>query len=185
MPSSFADRLWWARHKAGLGATRLARLVGCSQSLISGLERNNAERSKLNNKFAHALKVDPTWLAHGVVDRAPADFDEAMAKKGREGMATEPASIVRLPTSPAASQQPRWNEGSPGEPLAPLAGADAMMKELMNLFMDFARLAGPERALKLLETFKHVAALVSFEQGGEGHQHVMGASDQRNEGTNH
>lgn len=182
MPSSFADRLWWARHRAGLGATRLARLVGCSQSLISGLERNNAEKSRLNNKFAQALKVDQTWLAHGVADRAPPDFDETVAKRGREGMGAEPTSLVRLP--PVVAAAPRWSEPGAGEPLAPLAGADAMMKELVNMFMDFVKLAGPERATKLLEMLKHVASLVSFEQGhGEGQQNVVGAGHQRHKGA--
>ncbi|HEV2547513.1 MAG TPA: helix-turn-helix domain-containing protein [Stellaceae bacterium] len=158
--STFADRLWWARHKAGLGATRLARAVKCSQSLISSIERNNAKRSKLNNKFAHALGVDPTWLAHGVADRAPAGFDPEAARKGRESQGSGAGPVVRMPT-------PAWAGESPlAEPLAPLTGADAMMKQLVNLFYDFAREAGGERSIKLLDTLRHVAELLAFEESG-------------------
>lgn len=163
MPSSFADRLWWSRHKAGLGATKLARQVGCAQSLISSLERTNAEKSKLNNAFAKALHVDPTWLAHGVDDRAPAGFDEVYARRGRESMGKDVPSVgtVRLP------EAPRWNDV---EPLASPTGADAMMKGLVNQFMDFARLAGQERTLKLLETLKHLAMVLDAEDAGREQQ---------------
>lgn len=172
--SSFADRLWWARHRAGLGATRLARLVACSQSLISSLERNNAEKSRLNNAFAKALKVDATWLAHGIADRAPPDFDAAAARKGREGMGDAPPSVVRLPVAPA--EPPRW-AGEEAEPLAPLTGADAMMKGLVNAFMDFCTAAGVERALRLLDTLRHVAAL---SQEGARQNQVAGTNERDN-----
>lgn len=182
MPSSFADRLWWARHKAGLGATKLARAVKCSQSLISGLERNNAERSAKNNEFAKVLQVDANWLAFGTPGKAPPDFNEDDARRGREGMGRNSATTVRLP--PAES--PRWAapEATPvGEPLAPLTGADAMWTKLTNLIMEFARTAGVERALALRELIPHIVAIVSFEKG-EGQQQVVG-SDERNHRSNH
>jgi transcriptional regulator with XRE-family HTH domain len=171
MASSFADRLWWSRHRAGLGATRLARSVGCSQSLISGLERTNAERSKLSNKFAEVLQVDPTWLAFGNSKKAPPDFDEAAAKHGRENMGTgaEQSSVVRMPRADA----PRWTaEDVPSSlPLAPLEGADAMMKDLTNMFLAFARSAGAERArLLLAHALPHLVELVAFEEANRQEQ---------------
>lgn len=173
--STFADRLWWARHKAGLGATRLARKAGCSQSLISSLERNNATGSKLNVKFAHALGVDPHWLANGGTHNRPTGFDPDTARKGRENQGSGTGPVIRMPT-------PAWaGDSHPlAEPLSPLAGADAMMKGLVNQFMDFARLAGAERAVKLLDTLRHVADLLAFQEA-HGKQELSGAS---NEGNN-
>jgi hypothetical protein len=177
--STFADRLWWARHRAGLGATRLARLVGCSQSLISSLERNNAEKSRLNNKFADALNVDPTWLAYGVEDRTPTGFDPTEARHGREAMGSgtdmSPVNVVRLP-------EPRWASDSGSAAAAPsLVGADAMQKQLVALFMDYARLAGQERTIMFLVTLQHIAKLVAFEEA-EG-QDKVGAVDKGDNGT--
>ncbi len=182
MPSTFADRLWWSRHRAGLGATRLARLVKCSQSLISALERNNAEKSKLSNDFAKVLKVDPTWLAFGVTDRAPPGFDEETARRGRMGQAVEPGVVGEA----GALAEPRWAEPlrpPASEPLAPLTGADALMKGLVNSFMDFARLAGTERAIKLLETFRHIVGLVSHEETLG--QDQVGSTDQGHNRAGH
>jgi len=147
--------------------------------LISSLERNNAEKSKLSNKFAHVLKVDPTWLAFGSPDRAPPDFDEGVARKGRETMGKEPPTVVRMPSA----EPPRWAADSAGEALAPLTGADAMMKQLVAMIMDFTRLAGPERALALRGVIEHIVAIVSFEQAG-GEQNI-GAPNQRNDSANH
>lgn len=182
--STFADRLWWARHKAGLGATRLARLVGCSQSLISSLERTNAEKSKLNNKFADALNVDQTWLAYGVEDRAPAGFDPDEARRGRESMSTsggDAVNIVRLP-NPSPAGEPRWASfGDPAPPPAPLVGADALQKRLMTDFMDYARLAGPERTAMFLMTLDQVSKLVAFQTAGG--QDKVGSADQGDEGA--
>jgi transcriptional regulator with XRE-family HTH domain len=181
MSSSFADRLWWSRHRAGLGATRLARIVGCSQSLISSLERNNAEKSKLSNKFASALQVDPTWLAFGDPKKAPPDFDENFARKNRENMGTDPQSVVRMPRDiPSAdnTRPPRWSaEDVPDVlPLGPLEGADAMMKDLTNMFLAFARAAGAERARLLLShALPHLVELVAFEEANR--QEQVGKTD--------
>lgn len=170
--STFADRLWWARHRAGLGATRLARAAGCSQSLISSLERNNAEQSKLAGKFAEVLGVDPIWLAHGLEERAPPEFSPTEARRGREAMgAGERPNVVRLKPPPAAVD-PRWA----AEALAqhpPLTGADKLQKELVAGFMDYARDAGPERTAMFLKTLAHVAELVAWQNEAravdEGH----------------
>jgi hypothetical protein len=169
--STFADRLWWARHRAGLGATRLARIVGCAQSLISGLERNNAERSKLNNKFADALKVDRNWLAYGT-GVAPEGFDPEQARKGRENMSTDGASVVALPLRRVGGQNME----------APVAtSADAMMDEMISLFLRFARAAGPERTKALVGSLDHLANNVVFKEA-EG-QHDGRAVHERNKRT--
>ena len=160
MPSSFADRLWWSRHRAGLGATKLARLVGCAQSLVAHIENQNAEKSQFNNEFAKALHVDPTWLAHGVADRAPQGWDEEEARGRGKHKGLRPVR-VQLP-----SEAPRWAQDEHAQPLAPLTGADAMMKGLIADFMDFAKLAGPERAVALLTTLRHVADLMSAKEAG-------------------
>lgn len=171
MPSSFADRLWWARHNAGLGATKLTRLVGCAQSLVSHIENQNAEKSHFNNEFAKALKVDPTWLAYGNPDRAPEGFDEEAARKRGKGIRPNP---VQPPQS-----SPRWAVDSVAEPLAPLTGADAMMKGLVTQFMDFVRLAGAERARALLTTLDHVAGLITHESV-IGHDKIANSHERDN-----
>ena len=160
METTFADRLWWSRHKAGLGATRLARIVECSQSLISGLERNNAKKSQLTNKFAAALSVDATWLAFGNPDRAPPDFDGEMARRGRLTMGSERQAAVRLPTAPLPEpSMPRWME-----PTTPPISADALWKRLLNTFMDYAALVGQERAKRALDALRNAAAPMFYEE---------------------
>jgi transcriptional regulator with XRE-family HTH domain len=169
MISTFADRLWWARHKMGLGATRLARLVGCSQSLISSLERANADKSKLTNKFADALNVDPTWLAFGIEEKAPPKFDPEYARKGRENMSRGGGGLVRLPTT--SDDTPLWASDSTPEPLSPLTDVDALENLLVSKFHSYARIAGPERTALFLTTLDHVAKLVAFNgTGGEDQQ---------------
>jgi transcriptional regulator with XRE-family HTH domain len=153
MGSTFADRLWWARHRAGLGATRLARAVGCSQSLISALERNNAEQSKLNNKFAQALGVDPAWLAHGLPDRAPGNFDEAQARRGREAQGQEPARVVRLP--PAEVSAP-WHVDHSDE-LTP--SLDQMKRRMVDQFIEFLRAGGAGQAPQFIDKLRTLAEL--------------------------
>jgi hypothetical protein len=124
------------------------------------LERNDATGSKLNNKFAQALGVDPTWLAHGVPDRAPPGFDGDTARKGRENQGSGTGPVVRMPT-------PAWagNHGDTlAEPLQPLVGADAMQKQLVGLFYDYVPLAGIERSIKLLDTLRNIIDLLAFEE---------------------
>lgn len=168
--STFADRLWWARHKAGLGATRLARLAHCSQSLISGLERNNADKSKFATKFAQVLKVDQNWLAFGTPSKAPPDFDPEVARKGRESQGDVPATAVRLPSShgPAWATDSAPDSGAP--PLEVPTGPDALMRQLMDLFMRFTKLAGADRAIKLLDALRQLVPLVTQEEVGGQHK---------------
>lgn len=156
MTSIFADRLWWARHRAHLGATKLARLVGCAQSLISSLERNNAEKSKLNDRFAKALKVDPTWLAFGTEGRAPEGFDEDAARRGR--MKGERTNVVSLETVPGRFGEPVR------EPRDTLVDEAQMRSALVDRFMAYARCVGAERAEKALEMFRHAVSIVAIER---------------------
>jgi transcriptional regulator with XRE-family HTH domain len=177
--STFADRLWWARHRAGLGATRLARMVGCAQSLISSLERNNAGKSKLSNKFAEALNVDPTWLAFGVEDRAPHDFTAENARRGREGMlrgdpASVPANVVRLPPRDSA---PRWTIDTPVP-----TSADGLQSRLLEVFSAYAEDAGEEVTAMFLETLQHLAKTIAFKNARRQDQ-IRAADERHNRGA--
>lgn len=179
MPSSFADRLWWARHNAGLGATKLTRQVGCAQSLVSHIENQNAEKSHFNNQFAKVLNVDPTWLAYGNPERAPEGFDEEVARKRVSGTRPNPVSMPKGRQPGVLQPEPRWAVDSVAEPLAPLTGADAMMKGLVTQFMDFVRLAGAERARALLTTLDHVAGLITHESV-IGHDKIANSHERDN-----
>jgi hypothetical protein len=154
MASTFADRLWWARHRAGLGATRLARLVKCSQSLISSLERNNANRSTKSDAFAKVLNVDPAWLAHGF-GQAPEGFDEERARRGRENQSTERETVRLPPEEPMAEPLPRW-----AEPPSTVV----MKSQIFNLVIDFARAAGREQAVRLIDTLGELVENVAVAQ---------------------
>lgn len=184
MSSTLGDRLWWARRRAGYGANRLTREAGCAQSLISTLERNNAERSKYTKAFATILGVDPVWLAHGVDDRAPPDFDEKDAREGRERMhirrvrTADPRrySTIEPFARPTHSVGPAWAAPEKGD----LSPADAMMKSLVNTYMDFVKTAGHERARRLLETLSHVANLISVEEAsGQDQLRTVNQGDDR------
>lgn len=117
MATTFAERLRWSRYKGlvarqqnkVIGATTLAREVGCAQSLISGLERGNAKGSEHNNKFADALGVDRGWLATGD-GRAPEGFDE---KEAREMLKMGGAQLLTVvhgsPGAHGRSASPRCN----------------------------------------------------------------------------
>lgn len=169
MSSSFADRLWWSRHrlKPPMGSTTLARQSGCSQALISSIERNDSEVSKYVKQFAEVLGVDPTWLSSGTEERAPEGFDEDGARRGRQEMVSGGQRIVRLTTGERLSA--RYTQPAPfGAPLPPLADGEAMAKDLVNRYWDYARSAGPAHAKSLLVTLDHIADLVASTQEGEG-----------------
>lgn len=155
--STFADRLWWARNRRGIGANTLAEQTGCAQSLISGLERANAKGSEYNNKFAGVLGVDSHWLAHGT-GTVPEGFDAEDARSGREGMRKgKYARNIRL-----ASDQPSpaWAAG----PMSKLSEEASLTKKILSDFQDLVRIIGPERTPQLLEHLQHLAALVHAQQ---------------------
>jgi len=174
--STFADRLWWARKRAGLGAVLLSRKVGCSQSLISALERATSNGgSEYNDKFAAALDVDPNWLAHGDENKAPEGWDPAEARAGRTNMSSPRdvvgGGVVALPT---AARRP-FAVG----PAQTLGRADELQKQMVNDAMEYTRLAGHQRAAALIEMLNHVVTFVSFE-GAEG-QDQVGAVEKGND----
>lgn len=135
-----------------MGATILARQVGCAQSLVSGLERNNAKGSEHNNKFASALGVEPGWLATGT-GRTPEGFDEDEARKMLHVGGGQLLSIVH--GSPAAHGRqgavaPRLVKAT--EP--PIeAGSDAatLQRLLMEYYIKFVALVGVTRAQAVLD----------------------------------
>lgn len=158
MTSTFADRLWWARHRKGRGADTLSQRVGCAQSLISSIERNNRDRSKYSNEFAKVLEVDPHWLQFGS-GNAPPGFDEKAARAGRE--APKKAGQLFRPQF-GTQETPGWARQ---EAILPSQSpADARMQPLMVDFMAFARDAGKERTKALLKSFDHVLDLIFFEE---------------------
>lgn len=156
--STFADRLWWARNRRGIGANTLAAKTGCAQSLISGLERANAKGSDYNNKFAEALGVDTYWLAHGT-GTIPEGFDADDARTGREGMRKgKYARSIRLASDP---MQPAWAADSP---MSKLSEEASLTKKILSDFQDLVRIIGPERTPQLIEHLEHLAALVHSQQ---------------------
>jgi hypothetical protein len=181
MSSTFADRLWWARNRKGWGATILSREVECAQSLISTIERNNQDRSSLNNKFAKALDVDPHWLATGL-GRAPEGFDEKDAREGRESPKRQGQ---RSRIIPLRTPEPRWADSTGGDVAAPLRqiGQEAnLQKAIMSDFIDYARLVGPERTKAFIELLTHYAEVLLPIQRAEG-QHNVGSANKANNRT--
>lgn len=159
--STFADRLWWARNRRGVGANTLAEQTGCAQSLISGLERANAKGSEYNNKFAAALGVDSHWLAHGT-GTVPEGFDAEDARSGREGMRKgKYARNIRLASDTTA---PAWAASSP---MSKLSEEASLTKKILSDFQDLIRIIGPERTPQLIEHLEHLAALIHGQQSAK------------------
>jgi DNA-binding XRE family transcriptional regulator len=52
-----------ARAHADLTQVELAKLVGCNQKNISGLETSDSAGSELTVQIAHTCRVSPLWLA--------------------------------------------------------------------------------------------------------------------------
>jgi hypothetical protein len=157
-----------------LGAVKLSRLVGCAISLISALERSDADSSEYNDAFAAALGVSPIWLAHGDENRAPEGWNAEAARTGRQGMGSSrdhPAQVVHHLPAPRARQ---FAAG----PIAPIGRADELQKQMVNDVMEYTRLAGPQRAGALIETLGHIASFVSFESvEGENQVGSLGKGD--------
>jgi len=61
----FSERVKKARLHAKLSQEELALLVGCTQGLISKIERGDQEESALIVKIAKACKVSAQWLDDG------------------------------------------------------------------------------------------------------------------------
>lgn len=62
---NFSERLKISRKYAKLSQEELALRTGCSQGVISKIERGDQEESTLVVKFALACQVNPIWLDSG------------------------------------------------------------------------------------------------------------------------
>lgn len=175
--ATFADRLWWSRHRLGMGANKLAQAVGFSQSLLSSLERSNSNRSKYNDRFAEVLEVDPIWLQTGDVSKAPEGFDPVAAAEGRERAvsvspmtARQEGNVTRLRDK--MPQSPAWM-GRPPE-VADDQDEMRLMNTLTSTVLALARLIGPTKTKALVELASQMTALVS--QSSEG-ENKVGSTD--------
>lgn len=159
--SEFADRFFWARHQAGIGAPALAKKVGCGQALISNIENHGAKSSKFNDKFARAFGVDPGWLRDGVAP-IPDGFNADEAKAMRERGAPRGSRVIPIHQLQPHNDQPSWAA-------TPAAAADAsdderataLQSRILNDFQDYARLVGGERAIALVEILTKLGSLVA------------------------
>src|ERR1700722_7262785 len=103
--SGFADRFYWARHRAGLGAPTIAEETGCAQALISNIKKGEgAKGSKFNDAFAKLFRVDAEWLRNGE-GKTPHGFSAAEARRMRMGGSPRGARVISL-----AQLSPRWAE---------------------------------------------------------------------------
>ena len=152
--NGFADRFYWARHRAGLGAPAIADRTGCAQALINDIERGGgAKGSKFNNAFAKLFQVDANWLRSGE-GTAPEGFDAREARELRQGGSRRGAKVLKL-----ADLSPRWAE-QVGRGASDADRADALQKNIVADFLDYARLAGAERSTAFLEVLTGIANLV-------------------------
>lgn len=164
--TTFADRLWWSRHfgpNAFIGATYLAREVGCTQGLISGLELKNAEGSSFSASFAKALGVDRTWLESGEGE-APAGYNAKAAKErdtgGRLFRSKRWQSRDNVTDMPR--RQPAWQtEIRPDPNDNSLAGRAA---RIIAEFLEFTAEHGEEQADGILKAMNTVKAMVLVEK---------------------
>jgi len=58
----FSERVRTARKYAGLSQEELALAIGCTQGLISKIERGDQEETTLIIKIARACRVNADWL---------------------------------------------------------------------------------------------------------------------------
>lgn len=62
---TFAERLIWARERAGLTQEELAEKSKMSRDIIAKAETGKTKRPKRMKDLADALEVPPAWLAFG------------------------------------------------------------------------------------------------------------------------
>lgn len=155
---NFADRFFWARQRAGMGAPTIAEKVGCGQALISNIEaREGAKSSRFNDEFAKLFDVDPNWLRSGL-GKAPEGFNATEAHKMRRG-GFLPGKVVSI----RSGGTPRW---ATGENTNVLEGASdeeragELQKRLFADFQDYGRLVGPERAKAFVSILTNLTALM-------------------------
>lgn len=66
MPTPLGERLKWARERAGLSQSELARRVGIKQQSVNAIEKGDkAKRTSYVAELAKELGVNAEWLASG------------------------------------------------------------------------------------------------------------------------
>lgn len=165
MNSNFADRFYWARHRAGIGAPTIASTTGCSQGLIYSIEHGTgAESSEYNDKFAKLFGVNANWLKTGE-GREPDGFDPKAVKRARQGGSRRGGRVIDF-ASIAGQDAPRWaGEQSVAENESEEARADALQKRLFADFQDYAKLVGPQRTGAFLEVLTRLSTLMGSTPG--------------------
>lgn len=167
-----------------MGATLLSRAVGCAQSLISFIERNNSnDAGKFGKKFASALGVDTAWLVDGDESKAPPGFN---AKDAEEGRKNSDKTVILMsarregtPPAPRAPRLPVPVDPSPEDVLAPSMDAIRLSQVINESVISFYRLAGPELTKGLIKALDH---LVSSLEGAHGHDKVR-PGNERHDGA--
>jgi transcriptional regulator with XRE-family HTH domain len=154
--NSFADRFFWARHQAGIGAPTIAEKTGCAQALISNIEKG-AKSSRFNDKFAKLFGVDPDWLRSGE-GKVPAGFNATEAEKMRKGgFVRRGAEVISLRDM---TSTPRW-AGEPDATASDDERAESLQRRIISDYQDYVRLVGAERASAFNEVLVKIGALVA------------------------
>jgi hypothetical protein len=163
--SDFADRFFWARTRADLGAPTVAAKIGCSPGLVSNIENHGSKGSKFNDKFAKLFGVDPQWLRDGT-GHIPKGFDAEKAREMRRlyqspgrGLLKPGADVVSLA---AHRSSPRWANDEDETPAITNEEerADALQKRIFSDFQDYAKIVGRERAVALVDVLTRLTVLV-------------------------
>lgn len=157
----FADRFFWARHRAGIGAPSIAKKIGCSSSLITNIEKLNARSSKFNDKLARLFGVDPVWLRTGE-GQIPDGYDPREAvrlrKQGASGGEVIEMAAYREPA-------PRWANANQAPALADDASdeerAEFLQRRLISDFQDYVKLIGPAKAEGFIKLLQNLSGYVS------------------------
>lgn len=162
MASTFADRFWFARKQADIGAPTLMRAVArelnmpegddLSPSLVSTIERRGLKSSSYNDAFAKVLGVDPSWLANDE-GTPPRGFDAERAHAARLAETTKNrrgagATVTHLSS---VTPRPEWaDEGNEEQ------RAQRMQARLMSDLVEFALLVGAPRAIGFIKTVEPI-----------------------------
>ena len=78
---TFASRLKQTRKSQKLTQGALAKLAGCSQASINGIEHGREKTSRHTIKLAHALRVNPFWLESGEGEMELLDSEAGYSKR--------------------------------------------------------------------------------------------------------
>lgn len=157
--SSFADRFFWARHRARIGAPTIADKTGCAQALIANIEKSGAQSSKFNDKFAQLFGVDAEWLRSGA-EPVPQGFNAVEARRMRKAGPRVGGEVVSLQDM----GKPRWAETEGGASIGDEERAGGIQKAMFAMFQDYTAIVGRDRAKALVEILGRLADLSSVEK---------------------